>query len=53
LGSRMKRDFRSGISEEEERVEIDIRKILEQMGLEKHRWPKEWFDTIDPSMAKS
>ena len=24
------------------KVEIDIRKILEQMGLEKERWPEEW-----------
>lgn len=24
------------------KVELDIRKILEQMGLEKERWPEEW-----------
>jgi len=25
-------------------VEIDIRKILEQMGLDKERWPDEWLE---------
>jgi|GEM_PF-2709111 len=24
------------------KVELDIRKILEQMGLDKERWPEEW-----------
>jgi len=29
------------------KVELDIRKILEQMGLDKERWPEEWREKPD------
>lgn len=42
----MERDLRLGKSEEglkaERKLEIDIRKILEQIGLDKDHWPQEW-----------
>lgn len=33
-------------------VEIDIRKILEQMGLDKERWPVEWLEQPEQAANK-
>lgn len=30
-------------NEEQKTVVLDIRSILEQLGIEKERWPDEWF----------
>jgi len=38
----MDREMRLERSNEQHPVEIDIRKILEQMGLQQERWPQEW-----------
>ena len=38
------RDLRSDDKEMQQPiVEIDIRKILEQMGISEEKWPKEWM----------
>ena len=34
--------MRLEVPEQKLQVEIDIRKILEQIGLDKERWPQEW-----------
>lgn len=46
----MERDLRLGLPEERQQVEIDIRKILEQMGLDKERWPHEWRDRAEEKL---
>jgi len=38
----MERELRLERSEDQHPVVIDIRKILEQMGLQQERWPQEW-----------
>lgn len=37
-------------SEERKPVEIDIRKILVQMGLTRDRWPQEWRDSAEENL---
>jgi hypothetical protein len=42
----MERNGPLGRSGEGQKVEIDIRRILDQMGMEKDRWPQEWREMI-------
>lgn len=36
-------DLRMNNEEMRTTVEIDIRKILEQLGIARDKWPEEWF----------
>jgi len=38
----MERELRLVNFKDQQPVEIDVRKILEQMGLKPERWPQEW-----------
>ncbi len=47
----MERNLRLGRPEAETKVELDIRKILEQMGLDKDRWPAEWREKKEERLS--
>ncbi|WP_276353964.1 hypothetical protein [Cohnella caldifontis] len=47
----MEQDLRLGTSEGGHKLEIDIRKILAQMGLDVERWPQEWREWEDKKIA--
>lgn len=47
----MESDLRLGRSDEMHPVEIDVRKILEQIGLDKDLWPQEWRDTAEEKLS--
>jgi len=48
----MERELRFVSSKDQHPVEIDIRKILEQMGLQQERWPQEWQDKPNPIIIR-
>jgi hypothetical protein len=50
-GIEMEKELRLDNSDDGQRVEIDILKILEQMGIDKQRWPQEWIDTAGEKSA--
>jgi hypothetical protein len=43
----MDRDLQVVPAEQNQPIEIDIRKILEQMGLDRERWPVEWLEQVE------
>jgi hypothetical protein len=50
LDTGMERDLRLETSEEGRKVEIDIHKILEQMGVDRERWPPEWSEAAEDQL---
>jgi hypothetical protein len=47
LGAEMDRNKPIGTIESSQPLEIDIRKIMEQMGIETEKWPEEYRITAD------
>ncbi|MGG1314405.1 hypothetical protein [Cohnella laeviribosi] len=41
----MKKDdiLRICLGKERKKITLDIRKVLEQLGIEREKWPEEWF----------
>jgi signal recognition particle subunit SEC65 len=45
----MERDIPMGMNVEHQPLEIDIRKILEQLGIQKEKWPEEYKNPVQQS----
>jgi hypothetical protein len=45
----MERDIPMGMNVEKQPLEIDIRKILEQLGIQKEKWPEEYQNPVQQS----
>jgi hypothetical protein len=45
----MERDMPMGMNVEYQPLEIDIRKILEQLGIQKEKWPEEYKNPVQQS----
>jgi signal recognition particle subunit SEC65 len=45
----MERDIPMDLSVNSKPLEIDIRKILEQLGIQKEKWPEEYKNPVEQS----
>jgi hypothetical protein len=45
----MERDIPMEMNVDTQPLEIDIRKILEQLGIQKEKWPEEYKDPVEQS----
>jgi hypothetical protein len=49
MGAEMDSDLLIGANESSQPLEIDIRKILEQLGIHKDKWPEEYKNPVKQS----
>ncbi|WP_256758975.1 hypothetical protein [Cohnella sp. WQ 127256] len=45
----MERDIPIGLNLSNQPLEVDIRKILEQLGIQKEKWPEEYKNSVQRS----
>jgi hypothetical protein len=51
LGADMEKDIPMGTHANKQPLEIDIRRILEQLGIQKDKWPEEYGNSVQKSSS--